>query len=172
MRNKNVQIMVETAVLVGAALLLSELWLWRAAQGGSITLEMLPIFVLAFRRGGVAGLMGGGLFGVLQIILGGYIYHPVQVILDYPAAFLVLGVAGFGLLRQVRWLGVITGSLLRLILHVLSGVIFFAEYTPEGSSVWGYSLGYNAGYLVPSAVITLVIIWLLERRREIFEPRE
>ena len=96
----------------------------------------------------------------------------MQVILDYPAAFLVLGVAGFGLLRQVRWLGVITGSLLRLILHVLSGVIFFAEYTPEGSSVWGYSLGYNAGYLVPSAVITLVIIWLLERRREIFEPRE
>src|SRR5690606_23361396 len=108
MRNKNVQIMVETAVLVGAALLLSELRLWRAAQGGSITLEMLPIFVLAFRRGGVAGLMGGGLFGVLQIILGGYIYHPVQVILDYPAAFLVLGVAGFGLQRQVRWLGVIT----------------------------------------------------------------
>lgn len=51
MRNKNVQIMVETAVLVGAALLLSELRLWRAAQGGSITLEMLPIFVLAFRRG-------------------------------------------------------------------------------------------------------------------------
>ena len=40
MRNKNVQIMVETAVLVGAALLLSELRLWRAAQGGSITLEI------------------------------------------------------------------------------------------------------------------------------------
>ena len=74
---------------MGAALLLSELRLWRAAQGGSITLELLPIIVLAFRRGGVAGLMGGGQFGVLQIILGGYIYHPVQVILDYPAAFLV-----------------------------------------------------------------------------------
>lgn len=51
MRNKNIQIMVETAVLVGAALLLSELRLFRAPQGGSVSLEMLPIFVLAFRRG-------------------------------------------------------------------------------------------------------------------------
>lgn len=42
MRNKNIQIMVETAVLVGAALLLSELRLFRAPQGGSVSLEMLP----------------------------------------------------------------------------------------------------------------------------------
>ena len=172
MRNKNVQIMVEPAVLVGAALLLSELRLWRAAQGGSSTLDMLPSFVLAVRRGGVAGLRGGGLVGVRQIILGGYINHPVLVILDYPAAFFVLGVAGFGLLRQVRWRGVITGSRLRLILHVLSGVIFFAEFTPEWSSVCVYSLGYNSGYLVPSAVSSLVLIWLLERRRVIVEPRD
>ncbi|WP_461371418.1 energy-coupled thiamine transporter ThiT [Candidatus Darwinibacter acetoxidans] len=171
MRNKNLQVMVETAVLVGAALLLSELRLWRAAYGGSITLEMLPIFVLAFRRGGAAGMLGGALLGVLQLVFGGYFFHPVQVILDYPAAFMVLGVAGFGLLGKVRWLGVTAGSLLRFALHVISGVVFFAEYTPEGSSVLGYSLLYNAHYMVPSALLAWLIIFLLERRREIFEPR-
>lgn len=171
MRNKNIQVMVETAVLVGAALLLSEVRLFRAPQGGSVSLEMLPIFVLAFRRGGPAGIVGGALLGLLQIVLGGYYVHPVQIILDYPASFMVLGVAGFGILKRVRWLGVTAGSLLRLIVHVISGVVFFAEYAPEGSSVLGYSLAYNLWYMVPSAILSGLIIMVLERRREIFEPR-
>lgn len=172
MRNQKVQIMVETAVLVGASLLLSELRLFRAPQGGSVSLEMLPIFLLALRRGGAAGMLGGALLGLLQIILGGYYVHPLQIVLDYPASFLVLGVAGFGLLRRVRWLGIATGTLLRLAIHTISGMVFFAEYAPVGRSVLWYSLTYNAGYLVPSAVLTWLIIWLLERRREIFEPKE
>lgn len=171
MRSKNVQIMVETAVLVGAALLLSGLGLFPAPRGGSVSLEMLPIFLLAFRRGGSAGVLSGVLLGLLQLVLGGYYVHPVQVILDYPASFMVLGVAGFGALKRMRWAGVAAGSLLRLVVHVISGVVFFAEYAPEGSSVLGYSLAYNAGYLVPSAVLTYVIILLLERRKEIFEPQ-
>jgi len=171
MRSKQVQIMVETAVLVGAALLLSELRLFRAPQGGSVALGMLPIFVLAFRRGGAAALVGGALVGVLKIILGGYYVHPVQILLDYPASYMVLAVAGFGLFKKVRWLGVTAGTLLRLIVHVISGAVFFAEYTPEGYSVVGYSVVYNAWFMVPSAVLTLLIILLLDTRKEIFEPR-
>lgn len=171
MRNKNIQIMVETAVLVGAALLLSELRLFRAPQGGSVSLEMLPIFVLAFRRGGAAGVLGGALLGLLQLVLGGYFVHPIQVFLDYPAAFMVLGCAGFGMLKRNKWLGVAVGSFFRLLIHTVSGVAFFGAYAPEGSSVWAYSFSYNAWYLVPSAIITGIVILMLGRPGEVFEPR-
>ena len=49
-QSTDIVIMVETAVLVGAALALSMIRLIRLPQGGSIGLDMLPIFLLAFRR--------------------------------------------------------------------------------------------------------------------------
>ncbi|NMB01002.1 MAG: energy-coupled thiamine transporter ThiT, partial [Firmicutes bacterium] len=137
MRNKNLQIMVETSLLVGAALLLSELRLFRMPYGGSISLDMVPIFILAFRRGGKMGLLGGGLLGLLKLMISGYYVHPIQVVLDYPVPFMLLGVAGFGMLREVRLMGMAVGSLLRYTAHVVSGVVFFGHYTPEGSSVLG-----------------------------------
>ena len=79
MRNKNIQIMVETAVLVGAALLCLNCGCSGRPRGQRF-LEMLPIFVLAFRRGG-AGVLGGALLGLLQLVLGGYFVHPIQVFL-------------------------------------------------------------------------------------------
>lgn len=171
MRSKNVQVMVETALLVGAGLLLAELRLFRMPYGGSISLDMVPIFILAFRRGGKMGMLGGALVGLLKLMISGYYVHPVQILMDYPLPFMLLGVAGFGWLREQRVLGVAVGSALRYLTHVISGVVFFAEYAPEGSSVLGYSLVYNAWYLVPSAAVTAVIIVLLSRRREIFEAK-
>ncbi|NMB02532.1 MAG: energy-coupled thiamine transporter ThiT [Firmicutes bacterium] len=170
MRNKNLQVMMEVSLLVGAALLLSFLRLWRMPQGGSVSLEMVPIFILAFRHGGKIGLLGGALLGFLKLLLSPYIIHPVQVLLDYPVPFMLLGVAGFGMFRKRRLIGVVTGSLLRLITHVIAGIVFFAEYAPEGTPVVIYSLGYNASYLVVETVLVAVIIQLLSRRREIFEP--
>lgn len=161
--------MVETSILVGAALALSFVRIWQMPQGGSVTLEMLPIFVLAFRHGGKIGLLGGALLGLLQLMFT-TIYHPVQVILDYPVAFMMLGVAGFGFLRKIPVLGVAVGSLLRYICHVVSGVVFFAQWTPEGTPVLVYSMGYNASYMVVQAVVVAILIQLLRKRREIFEP--
>lgn len=171
MRSKSTQIMVETAILVGAALLLSELRLFRMPYGGSISLDMVPIFLLAFRRGGKMGLLGGALLGLLQLALGGYYVHPIQVLFDYPVPFMLLGVAGFGVLREVRILGIAVGALLRYVTHVFSGVVFFGHYAPEGSTALGYSLVYNAWYMIPSAIVAAVIILLLGKRREIFEPK-
>lgn len=169
MRNKDLRIMIETSVLVGAALALSFVRIWQMPQGGSVTLEMLPLFVLAFRHGGKMGLVGGAVFGVLQLFFT-QIYHPIQVVLDYPVAFMVLGVAGFGYLRKVPVLGVAVGAFLRYLCHVLSGVVFFAQWTPEGTPVLLYSLGYNASYMVVQALAVAILIQLLKGRREIFEP--
>lgn len=167
-QTKHIVIMVETAVLVGAALALSMIRLVRLPQGGSIGIDMLPIFLLAFRRGGKVGLMGGALFGLLKLITDPFVIHPVQLLLDYPIPFAALGVAGF--FRNDILTGVTVGTTLRYVVHVISGVVFFAEYAPEGTPALLYSLLYNGSYLLPEAVLVGVILYLLQVRRGIFEP--
>jgi thiamine transporter len=54
--------------------------------------------------------------------------------------------------------------------HVISGVVFFADYAPEGTPVLLYSLLYNGSYLLPEAVLVGAILYLLRVRRDIFEP--
>lgn len=169
MHDKSLRTMVEVSLLVGAAVLLSFLKLPSAAYGGSVSLDMLPIFILAFRHGGKMGMLGGALLGVIKLLISPFIIHPIQLLLDYPVPFMVLGVAGFGILRKHRVLGVAVGSLLRYVTHVVAGVVFFAEYAPAGTPALVYSLGYNASYLIPEAVLVALVIVLLGRRKEIFE---
>ena len=74
-------------------------------------------------------------------------------------------------------ISLVFGGLLRLASHVVSGVVFFAEYAADffatnptllmagpvdsGLNLWIYSIGYNLIYLVPSligAVVCLLVI--------------
>lgn len=167
MRNKNLLVMAETSLLVAAALLLSFVVLFRAPYGGSISLEMLPIFILAFRRGGKVGIAGGALLGLLKLLINPYILHPVQVLLDYPVPFALLGVAGF--FASNRTIGLFIGAVLRYVTHVIAGVVFFAEYAPEGMSALGYSVVYNASYLIGQMILVGIVFYFLRNRRELFE---
>jgi len=171
MRDHSLRIMVEVPLLVAAAVLLSFLKIFQMPQGGSVSLEMLPIFILAFRRGGKMGVEGGALLGLVKLLISPYIIHPVQLLMDYPVPFMMLGLAGFGVLRRNRELGVVVGAFLRYLTHVVAGVVFFAEYAPEGTPVLVYSLGYNASYLIPETLLVMTIIFVLRGRREIFEPQ-
>jgi thiamine transporter len=172
-----VRAIAEIGVAIALAAVLS--WLAQAfplrmPQGGSFGLEMLPILFIAVRRGVVPGIVAGGLFGLLQLtgVAGTpYIYHPLQALLDYPLAFAALGLAGFvpvGPLdtraNVVRLAAAVTaGAGARLVCHVLSGLIFFAEYAPAWEAPWLYSITYNLLYLLPSAVVTALVLWPLLR---------
>ena len=57
-------------------------------------------------------------------------------------------------------LGYLVGVLGRFVFAVLSGVLFFAAYAPEGMPVLLYSVAYNGSYLGLEAAITLVILLL------------
>ena len=63
--------------------------------------------------------------------------------------------------------GAIVGAGGRFASHVLSGVVFFAEYAPEGQSALAYSIAYNATYMIPSAiacgVVAAAVLPLLDR---------
>ena len=66
-----VRCLVEGAVMVALAQVLSMIKLWEMPWGGSICLSMLPIFLYACRWGLKPGLMSGFVLGVLQFVLDG-----------------------------------------------------------------------------------------------------
>jgi thiamine transporter len=131
-------------------------------QGGSITLETLPILFVAFWGGWRLGVMTGFLDGVLQLFFGAFIFHPVQVVLDYPLPFALLGLAGLWP-KHLR-IGIAIASVMRWCSHFVSGMVFFGEYAPEGTPVWLYAGLYNASFVFPEGIICVVLIPLLLRR--------
>ncbi len=158
----NTRILVEASLSIALALSLSYVKIFRMPQGGSITLENVPLLLFALRYGLKTGLGAGVVAGFLQLILGGYVAHPVQAVLDYPLAFGLLGLAGA--FKDSRWIGIVLGSSARLACHVASGVVFFASYAPAGQNPFIYSLVYNGSYMVPNTVISIVLITALWKR--------
>ncbi len=156
------RILVEASLAVALSVVFSALRLWTMPQGGSVTLEMVPLFLFALRRGGKAGCAAGAVSGVLQLLTGGYIVHPLQGLLDYPLAFAVLGLAGF--FPRPLWLGIAIGGFLRFLCHVLAGAVFFGSFAPEGTNVWLYSSIYNGSFLVPTLVVSGILTWLIQPR--------
>ena len=162
---------IGVAVALAAALnWVAQAFPLRMPQGGSFGLEMLPILFIAVRRGVLPGVVAGGLFGLLQLtgVAGTpYIYHPLQAVLDYPLAFAALGLAGLvpvgelegasGVTRLTAAVAVGAGG--RFVCHFLSGLIFFAEYAPAWEAPWLYSITYNLLYVLPSAVVTALVLW-------------
>lgn len=131
-------------------------------MGGSITFfSMFFICFIGYLYGPKIGIMTGVAYGILQLITGPYIYHPIQVLFDYPLAFGALGLAGcFNKKKYGLMTGVIVGMLGRYICHVISGYVFFASYAPEGMNPMIYTLGYNATYIVPEMIATVVLVSL------------
>ncbi|KDN57474.1 MAG: energy-coupled thiamine transporter ThiT [Exiguobacterium sp.] len=167
------QALIEISLFSALALIFDLLMPYRMPQGGSITLVMLPIFVMAYRHGLKGGLATGALVGTLQLLFGAYIFTPVQFLVDYTFAYGLVGMAGVfaGQVKRAAKdgskktlvlylvLGALLGSLLRYAAHVLSGIVFFAQYA-EGPVV-AYSLGYNMTYMLPSFLIATIVLVLL-----------
>ena len=158
------RILAEVSVFVALATILSFIKIYTFPQGGSVTAgSMVPILWLAIRRGPRIGLFSGTVYGIVQLLVLPFVYHPIQVLLDYPLAFGVLGVMGF--FKRKVLIGVILGILGRFIMHFLSGVIFFGSFAPEGVSPLVYSALYNGSYLIPEIVISGFIIYTLQKSK-------
>jgi thiamine transporter len=155
MKNKQTLMLVETAVMVAFAYVLSLFRVVEMPQGGSVSLAMLPIFVIALRWGGVPGMVAGLLFSATKLLTEPYIVHPIQALLDYPLAFASIGLAGF--FKDKPLAGITVGGLSRLLCHFLSGAVFFAAYAPAGQSIYLYSFVYNITYMGPEILIALIV---------------
>ena len=137
------RMLVQGALCIALAFVLSYIKLFSMPMGGSITLfSMLPIFVFAWMYGPAAGLLAGFAYSLLQVVQGAYVVHPVQFVLDYFLSFTVLGLAGF--FPKSLALGAGVGGFCRMLCGVLSGAIFFADSAAAGyANAWAYSFMYN-----------------------------
>src|SRR5467141_4748287 len=164
---ERLRILTETIVMVALSGALYLIKVFTLPQGGSVTLgSMVPIFLLALRRGPRIGIIGGVAFGLVALVEDVYsgvevIFYPAQVILDYPLALGLLGLAGF--FQKIPILGVGIGIAARFCSHFVSGVLFFASYAPVGVSPFVYSALYNGGFLIPEFVITAAMMVVLVR---------
>ena len=162
------QMMANAAICMALSFVLSYIRLFKMPQGGSITpASLLPILAFAFYHGSIPGLVTGIAYGFLQMIQDPWIVGAVQAVLDYPLAFGCIVCAGVIGQMQRRhgwnelacWLAaVLTTGIGRFICHVLSGVVFFAEYAEgTGMSPMVYSLSYNSFVFVDLAICLLVV---------------
>ncbi len=159
-----------SAVAVALSVIASLFTVFNLPFGGSVTLfRMFFICLIGYLYGTRSGILAGIACGFLDLILKPYVVHPVQLLFDYPIAFGCLGLSGifakskFGLFK-----GYIIGVAGRYICHVLTGTIFFSIYAGNHHPMI-YSIGYNATYIVPEAVVTLIILALPPVRSALVE---
>lgn len=150
-------------ICISIAFVLSYIRIFNMPQGGSITLaSMLPLVLYSMIFGPTAGIMAGVAYGMLQLIQDMWVVNIWQLLLDYPLAFGCLGLAGLAP-KQIKNLYVRTGFSVtiaimgRCMMHVISGVIFFADYAPEGMNPLLYSTIYNGTFLGVELIITLIL---------------
>lgn len=165
MKRSSTQMLTEAGVMIAAAQILSYIKVFEAPYGGSVTAgSMIPIIVFSLRWGVRYGLIAGTAYGILQFLLGGtiYSYHIVSILFDYVVAFGLLGLAGLfrGNIMSV-FIGTCLGLAGRFVCHVISGVVVWASYAPEGMNPLFYSIVYNGSYLLPELIITLAIVGIL-----------
>ena len=150
------------AVALALATVCSNIRLFRLPMGGAVTLfSMLIVTLIGYWYGSAVGLMAAVAYGLLQMIFDTYVVSLPQVLLDYPLAFGALGLSGFfsdkknGLI--IGYLVAITG---RFLFSVLSGVVFFGMYAPEGMSPLAYSAAYNGSIIYGEGILTIIILMI------------
>lgn len=159
-RGADVKALTISALMVAAAIVLGQFKLFSMPQGGSVTpLSNLPIVLCAYYLGTRRGVTAGMCVGLLNLIFGPYVIHPLQMLVDYPLAFGALGLGG---LMRNKKNGIVKGYIVGLIgryaMAVLSGIVFFGSYAPKEFNAVTWSVWYNFTYLAAEGVITVIIV--------------
>lgn len=162
-KNKGAVIMIEGALCIALSVVLSYFNLFTMPQGGSVDFALMPLIVFSYRRGLKWGIQAGILSGLIRILLGSYVYNPVQAILEYPLAYAFIGLTAM----HPRIVGLIFSAIGKIACHIIAGAIFFAQYAPEGQNPWIYSLIYNTPVesvkYILSGIFALILWKALER---------
>lgn len=175
-KNNRVRTMVECAMLVAIGTVLANIKIYEAPNGGAVTLvSMLPFILASFRHGTKWGLATGFVNSLVQMMLGWWAppagtigAYIGMILLDYVLAFTLLGLAAafakpFG--EEHPLMGVAFGSfmvcLTRFICSFVSGFLIWGSLTTDGFGAVTYSLGYNASYMVPETILTVVVAVIL-----------
>lgn len=157
MNKINTRRMVESAILIAVATILSMFKIVSYPFGGGITLfAMLPIILISYRYGMKWGFFSAFVAAVLQLALaftGSVTPMPTiwamlaMLFIDYIVAYTALGFGGLfrNKIKNVTLalvLGVIVAIFARYLAHFFSGIIFYGEYAEW---YFGPDSGFNLG---------------------------
>lgn len=157
MNNQRTRMLVEGGIIIALGYVLSNIKVFEMPNGGSITaVSMLPAIIYAIRWGVKPGLFVAGVYGLLQFILGPkYSGHIVSILCDYVLGFGVLGLSGILGKEYVKsMIASVLTMLARFVLAVISGIVVY-QVDFVGSVV------YNATYMIPEIILTLVVFTLV-----------
>ena len=152
--------LINVALMLALTIVLHQLRIFHIPQGGSVTLgAMVPLLFLTYRYGAGIGCLAGFVYGMINLMQDAFIVHPLQVLFDYPLPYMALAIAAA--VPGRIYLGAALAFSARFLCHYISGVVFFGSYAPPDTSPYLYSLVFNATYLVPEAVICLLLLRIL-----------
>lgn len=160
-RKISTRALVFSAMAMALAMVTSMVKLIDMPMGGSVTLcSMFFVCLIGYIYGMRTGLMAAIAYGFLQLVVDPYIISIPQMFTDYIFGFGALGLSGiFSGKKNGMLIGYLAGALGRYFFTFLSGMIFFGSNgAAYHMSAPVYSLAYNGAYLVPEAVITVIII--------------
>lgn len=143
------------------------------ANGGSISLTMVPLVLAALSLGPIWGFGVGLLFALINICMdGAWSWGWQSWILDYFVAFPIVFVSGFFrkyYYKNKTWslvVGMLVFGVLRFISHFISGCFIFKS-DPSQSALSKvniiFSLGYNSGYIIPSVSLGIIVLLILAK---------
>ncbi|MBC1501810.1 energy-coupled thiamine transporter ThiT [Listeria weihenstephanensis] len=175
MRNTRLLTLLECAIFAAIAMVLSFIPL-DFGSSLSISLGMIPMYIIAIRRGFWAAGFSGLLWGILHFVTGkAYILSPLQGVLEYIVAFLFIAFAGVfavqvrGYLKEGKlnkaigwaWATMIIGGVARYFWHYLAGVLFWGAYAFKGWSAQLFSLVMNGASCILTIVVAGIIVSIL-----------
>ena len=174
MRIRKLNVVTECGMLLAAALALANIKLFQMPSGGSVSLGVLPLLLLSARHGLLTGCASGFLLGLLMLTTRPFIVHPVQFILDYPLAYAAVGLAG-----MIAWQNPLKAAaattlanVIRLLLHVVAGAIFFVTGKDTFMQAILASCLYNLGHMLPETAICVIIVSYIARNHQALCARQ
>ena len=172
---KKTRKLIECALLIAIATVLSFIKLVDLPYGGSITAaSMLPMIIISYRHGLGLGLASGLVYGVIQQLSGLNTLSWVTtwqsvvavILLDYVIAFAVTGFGGVFKNKVTNSaaamsLGALLCCILRYICHVISGCTVWAGLSIPTTAALSYSFIYNATYMIPETIVLVIAAYYL-----------
>lgn len=162
----SVREIVESAMLIALAIVfdLQGLKIQIGNGGGSISLTMVPLFVLALRVGFLKSFIGiGVIYGLITCLIDGWgiVYFPLDYLLAYGSISLIGLFKNIILDKNEKFEGILFLILstlicliLRMIFHTISSMVFY-DYSLVAA------IAYNGPYVFVSGAATLVMLLLL-----------
>lgn len=168
-----VRMLTNGAIAISLSFVLSFIRLARMGNGGSVTLaSMLPMMLFSAVYGVGPGMITGVVYGMLQYIQGPEVVHWAQMLLDYPIAFAMLGLAGLYkpfAAKKKDWLlfiSIFVAAFGRFVCHTFAGIFWYGE---GESASWSFmvklwtSVLYNGNYMLWDTLICLAVAFPVYR---------